>query len=278
MTVRVKELEGLDLDQPVYRIFPLWFFEQSLRLKTLTLVPPSRWEDPFEDVCSNVIMTDERSHQQKQLSDFLTPVYAQCWSFESNSDILIRAYSQVRIDPILKRNRSPASEGVRVQSTSRKIIHALNKAAPNLANFNLYLGKVRYCPSDEVSQFVANGLHAIGPAGMAQPDHRADTLLLKSDYYRHEEELRMLAIKADRQPGPDFLTVPFDPNYVFETVEFDPRLVLFERREREETAKALGFTGRFTGEERAARILFDVRLPNGWDAAVEGNPKDTGTS
>jgi hypothetical protein len=55
-------------------------------------------------------------------------------------------------------------------------------------------------------------------------------------------------------------------------------LVLFERREREETAKALGFTGRFTGEERAARILFDVRLPNGWDAAVEGNPKDTGTS
>ncbi len=45
---------------PIYRIFPLWFFEELLRLKQLVLVPPHLWEDPFEILASNIMMVDQR--------------------------------------------------------------------------------------------------------------------------------------------------------------------------------------------------------------------------
>lgn len=32
----------------MYRIFPLWFFEEVLRSRQLVLVAPHRWEDPFD--------------------------------------------------------------------------------------------------------------------------------------------------------------------------------------------------------------------------------------
>ncbi|RWM29788.1 hypothetical protein [Mesorhizobium sp.] len=264
MTVRLKNDPPVDLDSPIFRVFPLWFFEMALRTRSLTFVRPSRWDDPFEDVCSNVIMTDQSSGQQRELIGFLTPVYAQCWSFESNSDTLIRAYSQVSVDPAVGRNRSPSTEGVRVASTPRKMIHALNAQAGKHTLANFYMGKVRYCSSDEISQFVTDGLGAIGAARMGRPDHRADTLFLKSNYYMHESELRILVIFRDRSVGPEFYNVQFDPNQVIDAVEFDPRLQLFERREREAAARALGYAGQFTGEEKASRMLFNVVLPSGW--------------
>src|SRR5207245_7466289 len=47
----------IDADVPVYRIFPLWFFEEALRLKQLVLVRPDQWEDPYEILASSVVVT-----------------------------------------------------------------------------------------------------------------------------------------------------------------------------------------------------------------------------
>jgi hypothetical protein len=45
----VKVIDIPDLNRPLYRIFPLWFSEAALLDlgRSLVLVPPSRWEDPF---------------------------------------------------------------------------------------------------------------------------------------------------------------------------------------------------------------------------------------
>ena len=262
--VKITRIENLD--QPLYRIFPLWFFEEALRTKNLAFVPPRRWPDPYEDVCSNVIMSDQRhpGSPQKELQGYLSPALAQCWSFENNSDILLRAYSNVTLDPHSKRNTEPGREGVRVQTTPRRLIHAFNQAAPKLPNYRFYLGKVIYGQSNQITQHVTNTIHSSGAAKAGEGDSRADLLFLKRDYFRHEEEVRALAIGTPGLAASDILYVPFDPNYVIQEVEFDPRLITFESREREEQARKLGYTGQFSERSEAIGIFFHVVLPDGW--------------
>lgn len=255
-----------DLDQPIYRIFPLWFFEEALRLKSIALISPSKWADPYEDICSNVLLRDGQNpgRAQKELSNYLMPAYAQCWSFENNSDILMRAYSRVTIHPILRRNMEPALEGVRVQSTPRKLIQSINAFSKNRNEVRFYLGRMIYAPGNEITQHIANTIARVGPMQIGHADNRAELLFLKRDYFRHEDEVRLLAIFNDRAHIHDPYRVTIDPNLVFTKVEFDPRLILFERREREASARNLGYTGEFGGEEEAVRILWDVVMPHGW--------------
>ena len=105
-----------DLDRPLHRIFPLWHFEQLCRLRQLTLVKPALWIDPREDPCANFVLTPTPGSsrtEQRQLADYLAACWAQCWSYEADSDVLLRAYSRVLLDPVSMRNTTPADEGVR---------------------------------------------------------------------------------------------------------------------------------------------------------------------
>lgn len=47
---------------------------------------------------------------QRQLADHLSACWAQCWSTEADSDVLLRAYSGVDLDTHTKRNMTPAEE------------------------------------------------------------------------------------------------------------------------------------------------------------------------
>lgn len=66
-----------DRDAPIYRIFPLWFLEEALRLRQLVLARPSSWEDPFE-VVGDAIAVDRRrgDHiEQKIINQSLPPAF-----------------------------------------------------------------------------------------------------------------------------------------------------------------------------------------------------------
>ena len=67
-----------DLDLPLYRIFPLWSFDDLLRVRRLVLVPPTYWEDPLEDIPGSILMQGP-NHQQKHLAEYLNPAFCQCW-------------------------------------------------------------------------------------------------------------------------------------------------------------------------------------------------------
>ena len=142
------EVTGIpDLDRPLYRIFPLWFFEYALRVNggCLVLVPPRVWEDPYEDLCARIMMSAP-DHSQKGLAGYLRPTYAQCWSFEGQSDALLRAYSRVTRDHITHRNVEPKYEGVQVITTPQKLVSALNSFSNKRKDPDLtfYLGAVEY--------------------------------------------------------------------------------------------------------------------------------------
>ena len=113
-----------DPDQPIYRIFPLWFFEEALRLKNVVLVNPRIWEDPMEIVggfiAVNQIVNGKLT--QEHIEAPFARIFAQCWSSTMESDTLLRAYSRVVKDPYLRRNMFPREEGVRVRTSARKLL------------------------------------------------------------------------------------------------------------------------------------------------------------
>src|SRR5579871_7064477 len=86
-----------DPDMAVYRIFPLWYLEEALRLQKIVLVDPRLWEDPLE-AGGWLIVADVRTggqYEQVNITQSLPPAYAQCWSATPESDTLMRAYSRV---------------------------------------------------------------------------------------------------------------------------------------------------------------------------------------
>jgi hypothetical protein len=264
MTTAVK-LRGLpDLDRPLYRIFPLWFFEDALRVNggRLVLVRPQVWEDPFEHVYASIQMQGPNG-QQKQLVEYLQPAYAQCWSLEGDSDALLRAYSRVTKDAATQRNVEPRYEGVKVRTTPRKIIQAVElwlAKKPSLG-WSFYPAAIEY--RDDFLQRFANRLAKIGPVELGQGDDRVDSLLFKRPAFRHESEVRLICL-ADSKTNSEIVSVDVDPNQLFDEIQFDPRLASFERKERERLARSLGYTGPIKEDGRYHKTFFLVPLSKPW--------------
>ncbi len=254
-----------DLDRPIYRIFPLWFFEAALTVNSgsLVLVAPSSWEDPLESLAAGVQM-QAPDFSSKMLHSYLKPTYAQCWSFEGESDALLRAYSRVTRDPVMSRNMDPKNEGVQVRTTPRKLIAALNcfLHKRQTADFRFYVGAVEYV-TNPVQNFF-NLLNDVGPKAIGQGKNRAASLLWKRLAFQHEAEVRIILVTENEVRGGLFY-VETDLNQIFDDVRFDPRLAIFERIEREKRARDFGYKGAFSISDSYQRILLQANLPKHWD-------------
>jgi hypothetical protein len=258
--------EGLigvpDPDAPIYRIFPLWFLEEALRLCQLVLVPPHMWEDPFE-VVGNAIAINRREGgrwNQVIINQSLPPVFAQCWSATAESDALLRAYSRVVKDSHFSRNICPRDEGVRVRSTPRKLLRALIAATESAPNGSCYIGFVRYHSQSALLQEIANAIGQHGNDVFSAPINRAKLLLLKREAFSHEAEVRLIYVRHHTDPPQPLLHIPIDPVEVFDEITFDPRLVTFERKERESVVRSLGYTGSIGESLLYQRTLLEVVL------------------
>jgi hypothetical protein len=264
------KLEGLirlpDPDAPVYRIFSLWFFEELLRLKQLALVPPTRWEDPFEVLAQGIQMVDQSTAPWdcEMLEPYLSPAYAQCWSTTPESDTLLRAYSRVIKDPHFGRNTTPQDEGVKVRTTPHKLISVLQTWAANSEDRSCFVGSVRYGSREQILQELANLIGCHGPKALGHGKLRAELLLLKRDAFSHESEVRAICIDGRPIGEQSIIQVHVDPVQFIEEVEFDPRLLTFERREREAVARDLGYTGQFRDSGLYQGQLLEVVLRHGW--------------
>jgi hypothetical protein len=199
-------------------------------------------------------------NSQKQLAEYLSPLYAQCWSFEGESDALLKAYSRVTKDNITKRNAEPKYEGVQVKTNPRKVIAALNAFLNKRKGLKLelYLGAVKYVP--DPAQVITNWLNQLGPDKFSRSIYPVRSLLLKRKAFQHESEVRIILRSAALASSEPF-NVEIDPNEVFEEVRFDSRLALFELRERKRLAEQLGYKGSMpeTGGLYEGR-LFEVHV------------------
>jgi len=264
-SVTIIDLDEADLDRPLYRIYPIWFLENALTMNggNLALVPPRMWEDPHEDPCSWIQM-QAPGGAQKSLTEYLKPIYAQCWSMEGQSDVLLRAYSRVSKDNFLGRNSEPKFEGVRVRTTPRLIVEALNQYLKKRGDrfLELFVAKISYVHNP--SQIIVNRLGEIGPKRLGMGFDRARSLTFKRNAFAHEQELRVIVL-APLGTTSEMISVDIDPNVVFQEVLFDPRLLEFERIERENRIRAIGYNGSVTRDPSYLRTVFIAQLPKHWD-------------
>ncbi|EGQ9698800.1 hypothetical protein FWP48_04945 [Vibrio parahaemolyticus] len=121
-------------------------------------------------------------------------------------------------------------------------------------------GAVNYLDRQSLFNDIGNTIRDNGLKVYSNPNYRAKLLLLKREAFSHENELRVLFIQRDIQPTRSLLQVQIDPNTLFDEVSFDPRLDEFERREREDVVRNLGFTGTINNNDLYQRILLQISI------------------
>ena len=92
---------------------------------------------------------------------------------------------------------------------------------------------------------------------------RAVGLLLKRLAFEHESEVRLICVKGATSLDPlAHMRVSIDPNEVFDEATYEPRLEIFERKEREATALRWGFKGPFRESMLYQQVLLSIDPPD----------------
>ena len=259
-----------DLDRPLHRIFPTYRFEEIVRTGQMALIDPSLWIDPREDPCARFVLTPDPAagfqKAQRQLADYLCACWAQCWSTEAESDVLLRAYSRVELNPSTRRNKLPGEEGVRTTTTPRRLLAAMEGWAAEHAEDHFYLAGVEYEPEQNFAQTLTNRLsRREGPLYFSTPDGRAESLCTKRVRFSDEREVRLLCIGIDKLgTGEKIRQFNVDPNALFTEVAFDPRLMTFEQRERAERLRSVGFNGNIIEDPAYIGVLNLIAMRSDW--------------
>ncbi|UVK35797.1 copper resistance protein CopC (plasmid) [Mesorhizobium sp. AR10] len=262
-----------DLDTSIRRIFPLQRLLDVVRSREMALVAPQLWDDPREDPAA-LCMLDGTQHIpgkcQRSLATYLAPAWAQCWSLNPGSDTLLRAYSRVKLDPQTRRNTDRANEGVTVTTTIRRLLAAAEGWHAVGADGHVVAGRVEYLNDQQIWQRivnVCNGEH--GPKFFCTVQGRAEALLWKRDYFGHEQEMRLLLIgRSWRQdePSPKVRPMKIDPNALFTSISFDPRLQPFEMNERDAELREAGYSGEIIRDHSYQKILSLLVMLRDWSA------------
>jgi hypothetical protein len=206
---------------------------------------------------------------QQALSAYLAPVWAQCWSLNPGSDTLLRAYSRVNIDPSSQRNSARDCEGIIVTTTIRRLLAAAEFWHADGADSHFVVGRVEYLDDCEIGQRIVNACNTdgYGPAFFRTVQGRAESLLWKRTYFEHEQEVRLMLIARAwprDQSVPQVRNVRVDPNMLFRSISFDPRLISFEKGEREKEVREAGFTGEISHDHSYQKILNLLEMRRDW--------------
>jgi hypothetical protein len=124
---------------------------------------------------------------------------------------------------------------------------------------------VEYLVREEASNKVVNILARKGPIEIGRGENRAQSLLLKRKAFAHENEVRLIWVCDDNRAVDKAMTVNVNPNDFIDEVTFDPRLIQFERNERQKNANSLGYEGAFADSGLYQKTFFQTVLPWDWE-------------
>jgi hypothetical protein len=147
---------------------------------------------------------------------------------------------------------------VRVRSSPRKLLSALESGTPSGVKGEWFLGSVSYSSAREIEQEIADAIGRVGEDVFSIPSNRAKLLLKKRIGFAHEAELRVIFVQRDAEPVQDLLRVPVNPAAVFDGITFDPRLLKFERDERATVIRSLWNGAVITESDLYQKALLEV--------------------
>jgi hypothetical protein len=250
-----------DQDTPIYRIFPLRRLREALQNYAMALVSPSRWEDPLENLISwcGITYIDEPWRPQEFPAETRKPVYAQCWSLARESDAMWRMYSRVRKDKDTLTNLAVEEEGVQVRTTVGKLLRTLRDLHLPDPTDSCFLGRVIYVSEEQLKQFFADEIGRAGRDAFRGGIGHAKSLLFKRTAFEHEREVRLIYVEHGTDAGTEgLLSMPVDPNALFDEVVLDPRLSGNDVLARKAELRNLGFERPVTESMLYKKTLLEI--------------------
>lgn len=227
----VSNLLRVEVQTPLWRVFPVSRLLEVCTTNELALVSPSRWEDPYENFlsqCTVAIGTEVGS-----LASLTRGAVGQCWTRqETESDATWRIYA-------------PREErGIRVRVTAIDLLKTIWDENPLDANLSCFLGAVNYWPTDQIHDWVKNlkvGDALLESSGKAI----AETLLVKRNEFAHENEVRLLHFKHGVDEARETVRrFPCDPNSLIMEMMLDPRLSRTEADSLTKLIRCAGYQGK----------------------------------
>ena len=147
-----------------------------------------------------------------------------------------------------------------MQSTPRKLLEALAAGTQSGPKASCFIGSVQYLEKNALLQEIANAVDSGGLDVFEHPGNRAKLLLMKREAFAHEAEVRLMVVRH-RSDSPDTVfRIRIDQNVVFDEITFDPRLEIFERKEREAVIRKLGYSGPFRESQLYQGVILQVLL------------------
>jgi hypothetical protein len=212
----------------MYRIFGVERLFQIINDKSLVLLSPGKWEDPYEKSLQELLETKNNNK-----------IYGLCWSSRSRSDALWRIYS-------------PNALGVRISTTVGNIVDSMLAGDRQFEANNFFVGAVTYLPEStkKSEPNTALGKHALsldgshfdrniftiadaiedmlgekGKKDRRKPSEIAKTFLVKRLAFDHESEIRMIYVDGENIASPNgTYKIKLDPLKLIRSIQFDPRM------------------------------------------------------
>jgi hypothetical protein len=244
--VQTANVLNLDDVSNLWRVFRPEHLISDLQKRRLTLVRPSKWDDPFENFlerCRFKLPTGERI----DVSPVLTRFFGQCWTTAAaETDATWRIYS-------------PDKSGIRVRSSLDHLVQCMWDGSDKFAALKYFVGRVSYVTTAYIDIALKYTPTAIVTGGGGR--NLVQTLLIKRIEFEHESEARLLFYDADDQFRAESLwSFAIDPQRLFEEAVFDPRMAENDVAEWTRKLRVAGFAGPISQSSLYRPPSWDITL------------------
>lgn len=210
----LNEGEEITDDTRIYRVFSSERLSEMFHDKTLSLVVPAKWDDPFENFLAKC-RVEYDTYRNVDISRLFRNFYGQCWTLNRETDAMWRIYS-------------PHKDGARVSTTVGRLLRSIVVATDPYLSMSYYIGSVGYRTEGQLRATFENPENATAVAFDQTGRNQARILFLKREEFSHEREVRLLYRWWEHDTGeqrPEQVRqFPIEPNALFDDVLFDPRL------------------------------------------------------
>ncbi len=210
----------------IYRIFKVERLIELFEQKNNALVKPELWDDPFENFILNIPIKLKTGKEHK--SELRNRGYGQCWTLTIESDAMWRIYS-------------PDKNGVKIQTTIRKLFQSLYSAQTSYKTLSCFIGKVKYYPKEKIDKLVEDRL--AGTKQFSGNIGQARSLLFKRNAFKHEKEVRLIYLDPHNKSDSNVYLYPCDPLTLIDRITFDPRMSPRLFKIYRDHLKAIGYKG-----------------------------------
>ena len=201
-------LNGLNPNDNIYRVTDVSRFFDLVINKSIALVRPDKWDDPFE----NLLTRTEFRRNDKDVMYFATTeyYYGQCWTLNKECDGMWRNYASL-------------DRGVKVRSTSYKLLNSIYNNSDYMSQIQYYVGKVEYLTDKQILNILRSP-EFIKWVTDATGKNEVKTLLIKRAEFNYENEVRLLYKDIDNKHKDCVIFFNIDPIKFIDEVVFSPKM------------------------------------------------------